>query len=680
MAQTRRSPAHSIAPVGSLYSSPMAQNLGGFADQQFIDQRLEKGFAPATGKVERPKLNHKQEPIQVDANQKQPVMTPLQLLQRLQGQHEKLEVKGEKPTNTGGQRGLLALQLLQEKLQRQAKEGAAPQEASNVVPNGVPKAPREGRKGEKVYAALERLKERLSQPQNSLLYGAQHGLLEKGGSRGKAAERNDRGRSQTLRPMSPEFSNFAKLAFMISNCCRRMDHKGCEDALVKFRAEGFKFNETIFQDVLRMYKHLKFAPQYLDTLREVISENMVIPVSWFNEAIAFSSSIEEGLQFYTYALDNSIANSDTLELMSSLYIKQKDYDGVMGIINDAKSKSLKFSPSAILKLLGFVLEGESAVVDQFWADFETIIEVNTKTFNQMYHTLVHTRGVDLMPHVEKRMRILRVRPDSKTYAPLFEWYLKTRNEKKLLAIIHMMDTKNIQIMYQNCVDALELFATLDRGSSPSEEAIEAIFILFSHLDKIGFAAPLWSYNTLLQIFTRWSLAQEVEKVLDHMKKNDVMPDVETYNILILMYAQQCDLKQVDATYERLLNSGITPNERTFHVIARLCQNLGNTQALMTAGQKMVHENGIPVTITILNQYVKVMAQEGNFESVMTILQKMSGKGIQPNIETFGCIVKYLHEEGNKKALKDMGWMMQQRGIAPTRWMTKLFSEFDIFVE
>jgi hypothetical protein len=142
-------------------------------------------------------------------------ISPLELLRKLQvqdpNQEEGEEAQGAparapSPALPGSapHRGLLALQLLQEKLRKQAEP------SSLKLSGGKPKGA-EGVAG--------------------------------GGTRGGFGGG----------PRAPEFSAYSRLAFMISNTSRRMDHVKCEEVLEEFKASGFKCSENMFQDLLRMY-------------------------------------------------------------------------------------------------------------------------------------------------------------------------------------------------------------------------------------------------------------------------------------------------------------------------------------------------------------------------------------------------------------------------------------------
>lgn len=236
----------------------------------------------------------------------------------------------------------------------------------------------------------------------------------------------------------------------------------------------------------------------------------------------------------------------------------------------------------------------------------------------------------------------------------------------------IIDKKNLQISYTNCINSLE---TIARATWPKQTAekefIGVVDILFKHLGQIGFAPSIYVYNALLRTLAQVNMVDDMNKVMWHMvcsetkaigwplfqEENQVLPDIETFNILIALHVEQENSPAVNKIFENLIKSGITPNERTFQLIASLCFSVKDVGMLMKAsthyfrpqnmtnsslGKDMVNQTGIPVSVDILNLLIRVIAQEERglnvTEKIVTAMEK---KGVQPNLDTFSAILEVM---------------------------------------
>lgn len=228
-----------------------------------------------------------------------------------------------------------------------------------------------------------------------------------------------------------------------------------------------------------------------------------------------------------------------------------------------------------------------------------------------------------------------------------------------------MENKELQISYTNCVTALETLSSVKYNA----EHTEPIKIILKHLDRTGLAASLWVYNSLLRKYARAKKVSELNDIMWHMEENKVLPDIETFNILLSMRAAENNVSAVNKIFQNLIQSGVTPNERTFQLVASMCNTFQEAGLLMTAGKSLVMQAGIPLSVSMINQLIRTVAQEGNLKMTERIIMMMEEKGIQPNLDTFDAMLLTMSVQRNRDGARTVLEMMRMRGIAlPSRWV------------
>lgn len=208
-----------------------------------------------------------------------------------------------------------------------------------------------------------------------------------------------------------------------------------------------------------------------------------------------------------------------------------------------------------------------------------------------------------------------------------------------------------------CVDDLDQFFHMLCMKKHVKHAQE-----FSHSVKVDGAN---SYSIFIQAFCVYNDLSMAYRVLDSMKRHNLMPNVFTYNRIMKKLCKNND--KVDEAYELLdemIQNGTEPDTLTYNTMLYSHCDLNEVNRALMLLSRMDQRKCLPNAHTY-NMLLKMLIRIGRFDRIEEVWLSMEKRGFYPSESTYSVMVHGLCNTRGKldEALKYFEIMIEE-GLPP----------------
>jgi len=280
----------------------------------------------------------------------------------------------------------------------------------------------------------------------------------------------------------------------------------------------------------------------------------------------------------------------------------------------------------ILALRALRLTENYAAVLQLFADLNSAFEPSTFAFVEVLGTHVATSRWLNVVETFTRMIRLELKPDLNCYNCLLRAYAEIRSAKRAEELLRTMKQKGVL----PDVTSFEFAITACRRSQPEL----AGSILKAMIDaKVTPSAVCYRHVIKMMGFnSRW---RESIELYNDMRSREIEVDEKTLNTFL----RACALHPESAVSTEVFplmeaDSGIKLTQLHYDVAIRACERLGDWQGMVALASRMAARGISPHEITI-NSIVRGLAEMGQWEAALTVLNSQRESGVGEDVLAYG---------------------------------------------
>ncbi|KAM3242186.1 hypothetical protein ACQJBY_054706 [Aegilops geniculata] len=183
------------------------------------------------------------------------------------------------------------------------------------------------------------------------------------------------------------------------------------------------------------------------------------------------------------------------------------------------------------------------------------------------------------------------------------------------------------------------------------------------LDEDSFAATIRDYSKLIDLHSKATHVQDVERILGKMKEKDIAPDILTSITLVHMYSKSGNLEQATRAFDFIQKEGLQPDTKLFTSMINACINAGDPKQAERLVKKM-DELSMKPSREIYMDVMRAYAERNLVDGAQSVRTKMSFAGIEPPLECFTLLIEAYGRAGNPDCAYEAFEQMRKNGHEP----------------
>ncbi|XP_077222391.1 tetratricopeptide repeat (TPR)-like superfamily protein [Tasmannia lanceolata] len=165
-----------------------------------------------------------------------------------------------------------------------------------------------------------------------------------------------------------------------------------------------------------------------------------------------------------------------------------------------------------------------------------------------------------------------------------------------------------------------------------------------------------AYSAMITIYTRLGWYDKSEGIINLMKEDKLVPNLENWLVQLNAYSQQGKLEEAELVLKSMQKVGISPNIIAYNTLITGYGKVGNTDAACRIF-KSLQNIGLEPDETTYRSMVEGCGRANHYKEAMWYYKELKHSGFRPNSSNFYTMInlqaKHKDEEGAIQTLKDM---------------------------
>lgn len=165
-----------------------------------------------------------------------------------------------------------------------------------------------------------------------------------------------------------------------------------------------------------------------------------------------------------------------------------------------------------------------------------------------------------------------------------------------------------------------------------------------------------AYSSMITIYTRLGLYDKSEGIINLMKKDKVLPNLENWLVRLNVYCQQGKLEEAKLVLKSMQEAGIFPNIVAYNTLITGYGKIGDMSAARCVFQDLQNASLQPDETTYRSM-VEGFGRANDYKEALWYYKELKCSGFHPNSSNFYTMInlqaKHKDEEGAVQTLKDM---------------------------
>ena len=219
----------------------------------------------------------------------------------------------------------------------------------------------------------------------------------------------------------------------------------------------------------------------------------------------------------------------------------------------------------------------------------------------------------------------------------------------------VLGTKWLRLMLENGVQPnVATFGMLMSLYQKGWNVVEAEFA-FSQMRSIGITCQS-AYSAMITIYTRMSLYDKAEEVIDFIQEDKVTLNSENWLVLLNAYSQQGKLQEAERVLLSMQNSGFSPNIVAYNILITGYGKSSNMDAAQSIFRNL-QSVGLEPDESTYRSMIEGWGRAENYKEAEWYYHELKGLGFKPNSSNLYTMIhlqaKYADEEDAARTLDDM---------------------------
>lgn len=259
-------------------------------------------------------------------------------------------------------------------------------------------------------------------------------------------------------------------------------------------------------------------------------------------------------------------------------------------------------------------------------------------FNRRMTTAAKMGRVDLCWKILKEIWQVMV-PDTYSYNPILDLFVKQKNEKEALALFEKMKIKGIK------PDIVTYNILMNHHGNKEDE--RGALALLKEMKTKGIKPDIVTFGILMNLYVNKEDEKEALNLLKKMKTKGIKPNVTTYTSLINLYVKKENIEEALELLKEMKIEGIKLNIKTYTSLINVYVKKGYENEALAILKEMKKE-GIKPDIVTYTSLINVHVKNENVKEALARLKEMKKEGIKPEIVTYNLLIDLFvkHEKLN----------------------------------
>ncbi|OAY71879.1 Pentatricopeptide repeat-containing protein, chloroplastic, partial [Ananas comosus] len=209
---------------------------------------------------------------------------------------------------------------------------------------------------------------------------------------------------------------------------------------------------------------------------------------------------------------------------------------------------------------------------------------------------------------------------------------------------------------------------LERGVEPNVSTIGMLMNLYQKSSDLSQAEYTFSlmrsyklkcvnaYSSMITIYTRSGLYAKSEEIINLMRRDEVIPNLENWLVQLNAYSQQGKLEEAEAILKSMIEARISPNIVAYNTLITGYGKISNANAAKSIFQQLECIGLVPDETTYRSM-IEGFGRADNYKEAMFYYEELKRLGFHPSSSNFSTIInlqaRHGDEEGVVQTIKDM---------------------------
>ncbi|XP_068648344.1 pentatricopeptide repeat-containing protein At4g30825, chloroplastic [Aristolochia californica] len=165
-----------------------------------------------------------------------------------------------------------------------------------------------------------------------------------------------------------------------------------------------------------------------------------------------------------------------------------------------------------------------------------------------------------------------------------------------------------------------------------------------------------AYSSMITIYTRLGLYDKSEEIINTMKEDNIIPNLENWLVQINAYSQQGKLEEAELVLNLMLKSGISPNIIAYNTLITGYGKAGNIEGMRRVFQ-CLFSMGLEPDETTYRSMIEGFGRMDSYKEALWYYKELKRSGYVPISSNFYTLInlqaRHMDEEGAVETVKDM---------------------------
>lgn len=246
-------------------------------------------------------------------------------------------------------------------------------------------------------------------------------------------------------------------------------------------------------------------------------------------------------------------------------------------------------------------------------------------------------------------------PEAEVCNMLIEGHCQANNSNKVRELLTVMIKMKLRLSiscYRNCVRWMCM-----------EGRVSWVFSLKEVMLGQGNFDNLVIYNILVFYLLSSGNSFNVNKVLNELVENGLLPDEVTYNFLVYGFSKCKDVSGSGHYLSIMISKGLKPNIRSLRTVTRCLCDAGELEKALNLSQEMILNGWVHDSI-IQNSIVDGLLSCGKLQEAEHFLHSIVDKGLLPDSVDYNSLIKRFCGYGRLNKAVELLNIMLKKGSVP----------------
>lgn len=165
-----------------------------------------------------------------------------------------------------------------------------------------------------------------------------------------------------------------------------------------------------------------------------------------------------------------------------------------------------------------------------------------------------------------------------------------------------------------------------------------------------------AYSAMITLYTRLGLFAKSEDIINLMKLDGVVPNMENWLVRLNLYCQQGKMEAAELLLQSMVDEGVSPNVVAYNTLITGYGKISDMQEAKKVFDRLGRA-GLAPDETTYRSIIEGLGRADKYEEAISYYRKLKNSGFQPNGSNFNTMINLLarhdESEGAAEILDDM---------------------------